>query len=147
LAGLEFARAFRENAALNIQEVIMAVPKEVREYLKMRGRARRSEWGIADLREPANPQASKPLFGQAEADKIKDFETRLDALVQAFKSPSGNPGYYVVEWRLKPYTKLTRAQMEFVAQAISSDDRKRRLHDCKVDTDANGCGCGCGCGG
>jgi hypothetical protein len=126
----------------------MAVPKEVRDYLKMRGKARRSEWGMADLREKADPQASKPLFGQAHADKIiRDFEPRLDALVQAFKSPSGNPGYYIVEWRLKPYTQLTRAQMEFVAKATDDDDRKKRLLACGVDTDANGCGCGCGCGG
>jgi hypothetical protein len=125
----------------------MAVPKEVRDYLKMRGRARRSEWGMADLREPADPQAAAPLFGPDEAVKIKGFEARLDALVEGFKSPSGNPGYYVVEWRLKPYTRLTRAQMEFVAKATDKDDRKKRLLRCGVDTDANGCGCGCGCGG
>ena len=125
----------------------MAVPTVVREYLKMRGKARRSEWGMADLREPADPEAKAPLFGQAEADKIKDFEARLEALVNSFRSPSGNPGYYVVEWRLNPYTRLTRAQMEFVAQATSASDRKNRLLACGVDTDANGCGCGCGCGG
>ena len=124
----------------------MSKPKEVTEYLEKRGKARRGRWGIADLRpDPGDPVHNPPLFGTGHADEIKRFVKKIKGAVDDFTSPSGNKGYYVLEWRLTPVTKLDRKQMEYVAQAKTDVERKKRLKDCGVDLTA-GCGCGCGCG-
>jgi hypothetical protein len=142
---------------------IVAVPGQIRQGLVKKRGARREIEGIHDLR----GGLGQPFEGDAFAEAIEKFDAALESARKEFRTRSGSPDYYVLEWRLRPSYKLTRAQHEEVRRAALATDvngengsephhsaearakykenRQNALRALHVPID-EGCGCGCGCG-